>query len=144
MEYVTNWDRDNLVINTPAGIFNSPMNSSWNASGINPAFLPVFPDMVEDSYATIGLDGPASLSPGSADPSLVEDSSLMPTVSQYFLMPGGTNLNVNTLTGASWYILSTDANGLPDANNQVLIAQITTSGDISGTMNFQVFPLASQ
>ena len=54
-------DQDNLVINTPAGIFNSSFNASWSASGVNPAFLAFFPDMAEDSYATIGLDGPAAV-----------------------------------------------------------------------------------
>ena len=29
----------NLFVNTPGGAFNSPFNSSWNASGINPAFF---------------------------------------------------------------------------------------------------------
>ena len=60
---------------------------------------------------------------------------------QWLFQTGGTSLNVNTLTGGSWYVLNTAANSLPDANNQVLVAQITTSGDINGTMNFQVFPL---
>ena len=80
-------DQANLVINTPAGIFNSPYNTGWNAAGINPAFLPVFPDLADDSYATIGLEGPASTSgiAAAADPSLVEDSNLVPTVSGYFL-----------------------------------------------------------
>ncbi len=35
--------------------------------------------MAEDSYATVGLDGPAA--GGSADPSLVEDNDLNPTIS---------------------------------------------------------------
>ena len=70
-------DQAPLEINTPGGVFNSPYNSSWSASGINPAFLPIFPDMADDTYATIGLDGPASSSglAGAADPSLVEDSA---------------------------------------------------------------------
>ena len=65
-------DQASLLVNTPAGAFNSPFNSSWNASGINPAFLPVFPELADDSYATIGLTGPASTSgiAGAADPSL--------------------------------------------------------------------------
>ena len=33
-------------------------NSSWNASGINPAFLPVFPDLADDTYATSRIGGP--------------------------------------------------------------------------------------
>ena len=46
----------------------------------------------------------------------------------------------HTLTGASWYALNTAANGLPDANLQVLV---TADHDrlISGQINFQVFPL---
>ena len=47
-----------------------------------------------------------------------------------------------TLTGASWYVLNTAANGLPDANLQVLVMQVTTTGSISGQINFQVFPPA--
>ncbi|MGB1577908.1 MAG: hypothetical protein ACPG9S_07805, partial [Flavobacteriales bacterium] len=134
-------DVDNLVLNTPANIFNSPYNSSWNASGINPAFLPVFPDLADDSYATIGLEGPASTSglPGAADPSIVEDAGLSPTVSGYFAT-GGTNLNVNTLTGASWYVLNTAANALP-VDGRWLIMQVTTAGAISGQINYQIFPL---
>ncbi|MAU75706.1 MAG: hypothetical protein CL831_02395, partial [Crocinitomicaceae bacterium] len=131
-------DQENLVINTPDGIFNSSFNASWSSSGINPAFLGFFPDMAEDSYATVGLDGPAGV--GQADASLVEDAALTPTISGYFVS-GGTSLNVNTLTGGSWYVLNTAANALPDANLQVLVMQITTAGSISGTLNFQVFPL---
>ncbi|MDA0940624.1 MAG: hypothetical protein O2990_06455, partial [Bacteroidetes bacterium] len=134
-------DQASLIINTPAGAFNSTFNSSWNASGLNPAFLPVFPDMADDTYATIGLTGPASTSgiAGAADPSIVEDVNQ--PVTPYFLTPGATNLEASTLTGSSWYILNTAANGLPDANLQVLIAQVTTTGSISGQINYQVFPL---
>ena len=70
-------DQSSLLVSTPAGAFNSPFNSSWNASGINPAFLPVFPDLADDTYATVGLTGPASTSgiAGAADPSIVEDAT---------------------------------------------------------------------
>ena len=70
-------DQASLLVNTPGGAFNSAFNSSWNASGINPAFLPVFPDLADDTYATIGLTGPASTSgiAGAADPSIVEDAN---------------------------------------------------------------------
>ena len=134
-------DQASLLVNTPGGAFNSPFNSSWNASGINPAFLPVFPDLADDTYATVGLTGPASTSgiAGAADPSIVEDATQ--PITPYFLTPGATNLESTTLTGASWYVLNTAANGLPDANGRVLIMQVTTSGDISGQINYQVFPL---
>ena len=134
-------DQAGLLVNTPAGAFNSPFNSSWNASGINPAFLPVFPDLADDTYATIGLTGPASTSgiAGAADPSVVEDATQ--PVTPYFLTPGATALESTTLTGASWYVLNTAANGLPDADLRVLVMQVSTTGDISGQINYQVFPL---
>ena len=69
-----------LSVEAPEGAFNSTFNSSWNASGINPAFVPVFPELVDDTYATIGLEGPASSSglDGAADPSIAEDSNQLP------------------------------------------------------------------
>ena len=133
-------DQMPLVFNTPNGIYNDPFNSSWNASGINSALFGFFPDLAYDSFATIGLDGPSAMVPGAEDPSLVEDASLSPTVSGYF-QAGGTELNVNTLTGASWYVLTTAANALPDSDGRWLIAQITTDGSISGTINYLIFPL---
>ena len=134
-------DQANLIISTPEGIFNSSFNSGWNAAGINPLFLTSFPSLADDSYATIGLTGPASTTgpAGSADPSLVEDSSLSPTISEYFVA-GGTALNVTTLTGGSWYVLNTATNALP-VDGRWLIAQITTTGALSGQMNYQIFPL---
>lgn len=133
-------DEEQLSILTPSGIFNSAFNTSWNASGINPAFFSIAPDMADDSYATVGLTGAASLAEaGSADPSLVEDPALSPSVSEYFLN-GGTSLSVNTLTGASWYVLSMATNALP-VNGRWLIMQVTTAGSISGQINYQVFPL---
>ena len=45
-----------------------------------------------------------------------------------------------TLVGASWYVLNTAANALP-TDGRWLIAQITTTGSISGTINYQIFPL---
>ena len=74
-----------LAVDAPEGVFNSPFNASWNASGINPAFLTTFPELAADTYATIGLEGPASSSgiANAADPSIVEDSEQ--TISQFFL-----------------------------------------------------------
>ena len=69
--------------------------------------------MADDTYATIGLDGPA-VSPRSSDPSLVEDSDQ--PITPFFTTNGATSLLSNTLTGASYYVLNTAANGLPDAN----------------------------
>ena len=131
-------DVDPLVINTPNGIFNSPFNPSWNASGIHPLFFDFVPDLVDDSYATINLDVMASEIGGATDPSLSEDVALSTPISVYF-MSGGTQLNVNTLAGGAWYVLNNAVNAMP-FNNRWLIGQITTTGEISGRINFQVQP----
>ena len=56
-----------LFVSTPDGVFNSDLNGSWNASGLNPAFVGIFPELADDSFATIGLDGPASQAGATAD-----------------------------------------------------------------------------
>ncbi|MBM72112.1 MAG: hypothetical protein CL847_04955, partial [Crocinitomicaceae bacterium] len=130
-----------LDISVPSGAFSSGFNASWSAAGINPAFLPFFPDMADDTYATIGLTGPAASSgiAGAADPSVVEDDGQ--PITPFFTTNGATQLLSNTLTGSSYYVLNTAANGLPDADMRVLVMQITTTGSVSGTINYQIFPL---
>jgi len=130
-----------LTISAPAGVFNSAFNASWSASGINELFLPSFPDMAADSYATIGLEGPAGSSgiDGSADPSLVQDTSQ--PLAPFFTDNESANVEINTVVGAAVYLLNTATNGLPGDDLRVLIMQITTTGSLSGTLNYQVFPL---
>ena len=81
----------------PEGVFNSPLNATWNASGLNPAFLGSFPEMADDTYATIGLSGPANTSgiEGAADPSLAEDPSQL--ISPFFLVDGATDFESNLM-----------------------------------------------
>jgi len=129
-----------LTISAPAGVFNTVYNGSWSASGLNAAFLTTFPEMTADSYATIGLEGPAGSSglDGAADPSLVED--VAQPLSPFFTDNGSTTVEINTIVGSAVYVLNTASNGLTDENMRVLIMQITTAGSLSGTLNYQVFP----
>jgi len=103
--------------------------------------LPLFPEIADDTYATIGLTGPASTSgiAGAADPSLVEDTSEQ--ISLNFMTDGTTSLSSTIAIGSAWYALDTAENGLPNSYMRVLILQVITAGSISGTINYQVFPL---
>ena len=133
-------DKNPMTIEAPKGVFNSPFNSSWSASGLNPNFFEAMPSMVDDSFATIGLDGPASSGrPNSEDPMMVDDRSN--PWAQFFKENEAVKLEINTLLGGSWFVLKTASNGLGDENLLVLIAQITTAGSISGNINAQIFPL---
>ena len=40
-----------LEISAFNGAYNNSFNSSWSASGINPMFLPMFPEMADDTYS---------------------------------------------------------------------------------------------
>jgi hypothetical protein len=132
-----------LEVNAPDGVYNSAFNASWNASGINPVFLTVSPELAADTYATIGLTGPASTSgiAGAADPAFVEDP-LQPMV-PFFQNDGETSLLCNTQIGSSWYVLNTAANASPqDDDLRVLVMQVTSTGPVTGQIPYQVFPLA--
>ena len=52
----------------------------------------------------------------------------------------GRDLIIDDLVGGLWFIYNGDANGAPDADGRVLLAQLTTDGDIGGTLNVQYFP----
>ena len=134
-----------LLIEAPEGVFNTELNGSWNASGINPLFIPVFPELAADTYATIGLEGPASGSgiDGAADPGLVED--VAQPITPFFSINGETVVQSNSVIGASWFALPTDGNASPQNGTlQVKIMQVTTTGDISGQINYQLFPQGDQ
>ncbi|MGB1347834.1 MAG: T9SS type A sorting domain-containing protein [Flavobacteriales bacterium] len=140
-------DSSPLVINTPAGIFNSPASAGASAEGLSAFLMAVFPDVADDSYATVNLEGPAAESgiSGAAAPQIVEDATLTNGISSYFSSGGeGTLLEVNTLIGGSWFLTGSEGNASPDSDGRWLIAQVTTDGDISGSINVQIFPLGVQ
>ena len=136
--YGTNVDQ--MWIEAPEGVFNSPFNGGWSSAGMNSQFFKAMPALEDDSYATINLTAPASHSPeGSQDPMMVEDRGNPWT--PFFKENGATRMDINTTTGGSWFSLKGSSNGLPDKNNRVLIAQITTVGSLRGEINAQIFPL---
>ncbi|MBL6619183.1 MAG: hypothetical protein ISP54_02385, partial [Flavobacteriales bacterium] len=108
---------------------------------VNPLLLPSFPDLAYDSWVTVGLDGPANSTAGESAASVV--NSPQQNWSLVFEpgngLPGG-NIIMDDEVGSVWYILNGDVNGLPAADGTVLLAQLTTDGDVSGTVNVQVFP----
>ena len=81
-----------LVVGVPEGAFNTAENGSWNAVGLTPALFPMFPELQDDTYATVGLTGPASLSEldNAADPQMAVDDA-QPGVQAFFTSDGATN-----------------------------------------------------
>ena len=52
----------------------------------------------------------------------------------------GQNLAIDGFFGGAWYVTSDNSNGIAGDDNKVLLAQLTTDGDLSGQFLVQVFP----
>jgi len=128
-----------LTVHAPKGVFNSPYNGSWSASGMNPKFFEIMPDMADDTYATIGLSSAAKMSgiEGAEDPTMVQDPGSPWDV--FFTESGETDLDISTHTGGAYFVLRTAANGAGQ-HGRVFLMQVTTEGDLSGAINLQLFP----
>lgn len=128
-----------LTVHAPEGVFNSPYNGSWSASGMNPKFFEIMPDMGDDTFATIGLSTGAKISgmEGAEDPTMVQDPGS--PWDTFFTTDGETTLSIDTHTGGAWFVLRTASNGAP-VDGRVSLMQVTTSGSLSGALNVQIFP----
>ncbi len=127
-----------LSISTSTGSFyNDPFGSS-KADGINPAFFAFFPTLVGDSWITIGIES----QPIGDEVAIgvVEDPD-QPFVDCFASGSAidGEDVLIDSPTGGAWYVLNGTPNGLPDENMRVLVMQMTTDGEICGTMKFQIF-----
>ena len=56
-----------------------------------------------------------------------------------FQTDGATSLLSNSVIGASWFTINTAQNAYAGDDLRTLVMQITTTGGISGTLNYQVF-----
>ena len=130
----------NLFVNTPGGAFNSPFNSLERFRN-QPCALARVPRSGRRHVRHDWLDGPRfhlSGIAGAADPSIVEDANQQITL---FFLTLVRPLPRAPPHGRFMVRLEHGSERSPDANLQVLIMQVTTSGDISGQINYQVFPL---
>ncbi len=130
-----------LLVEVIEGAFNDSLNTSWNAAGLSPTLLALFPELQDDTYATIGLSGPASLSEleNASDAQIALDAT-QPGVQEFFTTDGADELRADSEIGSVWFVLNDASNALPDEFMRVLIMQITTAGNVQGTLNFQVLP----
>jgi len=127
-----------LTITTSTGtFFNSGFGGS-TASAINPAFLPLFPEMAGDSWVTIGIDQQETGDEVAV--STLEDPA-QPYIECFAADAplSGQNVVIDSSVGGAWYLLNGAPNGLPDNNMRVLFLQMTTAGEICGTINVQIF-----
>ena len=53
-------------------------------------------------------------------------------------------MDISSPIGGGWYILPSSTNGIAGDDQRVLLAQLTTDGEISGQLYIQVFPNGEQ
>lgn len=120
-----------LSIETTTSFWQHPGGSAV-ATDINPFLFSLVPEIAYDSWVTIGAEQ-APAAPG------IQDVDNIGVGAAFAAFEAGGNLVVNSQAGGSWFVLPDATNGIPDENNRVLLAQVTTDGLVSGTLNTQVF-----
>ncbi|PCJ80340.1 MAG: hypothetical protein COA49_08885 [Bacteroidetes bacterium] len=124
---------------TPAW-YQHPSASEVFATAINPAFFTAFPNLEFDSWFTIGAENSYSDIEILALPD--------PTYDAFTAFEAGENVYANTQIGNAWVTLypglGASSPGFAGNDLKVLMAQITTSGTLSGSFYVQIFPWGIQ
>ena len=129
------------VVTTTTDFYQDEVGGA-TPNNISPFLFGSFPNLQYDSWITIGLDSSPDATVGEAGVTTIE-SSENPWVSNFD--PGfgepGANIMINDLLGGTWFLLNGDANGIAtnSPDQQVLIAQLTTDGEVEGNFYIQVF-----
>ncbi len=147
--YVTTPSADDFVSsvsgdeNVPAYLrtttsFYQDAFGSISPDNINALFYTVVPSLAYDSWLTMGIESAP-----------VGDESAITFVEA----PGdnwtaefnaGNDLEIDSFFGGSWFALITASNGYAGEDQRVLVAQLTTSGEVTGQLYVQVFPNGDQ
>lgn len=116
-----------LSIATTTSFFNSTLGANFG-EGINPLFFSAFPEVEFDSWFTIGsFDNTGSGGVNSVG------------MEPYFAaFNAGDGFTIDTFIGGSWFVVpGSSEDALSSEDNRVLVAQLTTDGVVTMTMNFQ-------
>ena len=110
-------------------------------NNINALLFGAYPELSYDSWVTIGIQGVPNTNLGEASVSSIqnEENPWLTTFDPGEGQPGG-NVAIDDSVGGAWFVLNGEANGVPDGQGQVLLGQFTTTGDLRGTLQVQVFP----
>ncbi|MGB1075078.1 MAG: hypothetical protein ACPGYK_02740, partial [Flavobacteriales bacterium] len=119
-------------INTTTDFFQADFGDGV-ASGLMPGLFGMFPTLAYDSWVTIGLEGPPAAGEGAINIINAEENDWLAN------FEAGGNIAIDDAVGGAWFILSDNSNGIAGDDHKVLLAQLTTSGEISGQMYIQTF-----
>lgn len=116
-----------LVVETTTSFYQADLGSNWGQN-INPAFFGNFPEIVPDSWFTIGTED----SDGFGGVSSIGLTAYLSDFNE------GNGFTVDTFNGGSWYVVpGTSIDAVSGDDLRVLVAQLTTDGILNLVMNFQ-------
>jgi len=114
--------------------FSQSAVGGLTADLVNPLFFSSFPDLATDSWLTIGIDQAPAAGEGSISTAVAAGDTWGAD------FEAGGNLEINSFFGGSWFALNNVSNGFAGADNRVLVAQLTTDGNVTGSLYTQIFP----
>lgn len=116
-----------LVVGSTTPFFNSEFGANFGES-INPLFFTAFPEVEFDSWMTIG----------SSDNSGFTGINSVGMEPYFAAFNAGEGFTIDTFLGGSWFVIpGASEDAISGSDNRVLVAQLTTDGVVSMTMNFQ-------
>ena len=118
-----------LSISSTTGFYNPSIGGNF-AQNINPLFFSLAPQVEFDSWLTIGF------APELGAPGDVSNIGLTEALNAFNT---GGDFVLDDTFGGSWFVLVTDPYAAAGEDLKILVAQLTTSGVISGVLNAQVF-----
>jgi len=131
---------DPTYVTTTTDFYHAGLGAA-TPNSINSLLFTIYPELVHDTWVTIGIEGVPNTGLGEANVSTVQ-SDQNPWVNNFDSGTGasGGNIAIDDTVGGAWYVLNGDANGVPDDYNRVLLGQFTTTGELGGNMVVQIFP----
>ena len=112
---------NSLLIEALGGSFYQNPFGQATVAGMNPAFFPIFPSLLNDSFVTIGLETNVG-------------NSMLDIGIDFTTFEGGGAISTDN---GSWFATPDDAQ-VNEVNGRVLIGQFTLiAGELSGQVNLQ-------
>ena len=114
--------------------FQHDLATTALATDVNPAFFDAFPEFAYDSWFTIGAED------NTATVDVVELGD--PEYDAFEIFENGNNVAVESNVGCAWFVLPTpnSEEAFSGEDMRILVAQLTTAGEISGQIQVQLFP----
>ena len=131
---VTGQSENPMFIETTGDFYQHP-NGGVFPNGINPILFGFIPEIQYDSWFTIGIDGVPNTALGQGSVQGLPEPQ--PWSASF---EAGNGFVIDDIIGSGWFVNPDVTNGIAGDDHRVLLAQLTTNGELNGQIYVQVFP----